>query len=848
MLRLVKKSVIGLVDWFLYKALKTSQKQFLSSLLTEKQKQAIKRVIKPGKKQTQLRKIERLKYRLYNLGFTNRALEDLQLICRESGEPYLKRLAAWELALWHANQYTTEDAKACLRYLDIATTGVKDRDDLRAVAIVKAECYDLLGEREQGKELVQQMIETEPHPDLYLAAANLETTVAQRMKWINKVFAHYGTEPLELTEQADEKSPYDALGVNGIDESSENDEQPKVTVIIPAFNAESVIQTSIESMQKQTWTNLEIFVVDDCSTDETASIVHQYAEQDHRVHYLKTETNSGAYVARNIALQHATGDFVTINDADDWSHSRKIEIQVRHLLKHPNIIGNFSQQARATNDLKFYRRGKPGLYIFANMSSFMFRRKPAMDKLGYWDCVRFAGDSEFVKRIKLAFGEKAVVELPTAPLSFQRQSGESLTSHSAFGFPGYFMGARREYAEAHDHFHRTSQEGLRYSFPQKERPFPVPEPMLPNRQPKSAGQRHFDVILASEFRLLGGTNMSNVEEIKAQREMGLRTGLIQLSRYDLNSVEAINPNVRELIDGDQVQMIVYGEQVSCDVLIVRHPPILQEWQRYVPNVEAKSVHVIVNQPPQRDYGDNGSVLYELPRCIDHLQAYFGNRGIWYPIGPNVREALSKHHHEDLQAIPFSDQDWVNIINVKEWKRVTRREKDGKIKIGRHSRDQYVKWPKDRATMLQIYPDKEPFEVHILGGAKSPTKVLGSLPSNWHVREFGEVHPREFLAELDVFVYFTHPDWVEAFGRVVFEAMAAGVPVIVPHEYEKLFGEAAIYAEINEVQEKVMELMADDEYYQNQVEKALIYVENQFGYSQHAARLETFLHEDERAEV
>jgi hypothetical protein len=235
------------------------------------------------------------------------------------------------------------------------------------------------------------------------------------------------------------------------------------------------------------------------------------------------------------------------------------------------------------------------------MSSLMFRRKPVMDRLGYWDRVRFAGDSEFLKRMKLVFGEKAIVELKTAPLSFQRQSADSLTGNSAFGFPGYFMGIRKEYAEAHEHYHRQHLDDLYYDYPQVKRPFPVPEPMLPNRAPKSNDRRHFDVIIPSEFRLQGGTNMSNIEEIKAQQQLGLKTGLVQMSRYDLNSVTAINPKVRDLINGDSVQMLVYGERVSCDVLIVRHPPILQEWQQYIPDMQANHVRVIVNQPPKREY-------------------------------------------------------------------------------------------------------------------------------------------------------------------------------------------------------------------------------------------------------
>src|SRR5699024_2827695 len=199
----------------------------------------------------------------------------------------------------------------------------------------------------------------------------------------------------------------------------------------------------------------------------------------------------------------------------------------------------------------------------------------------------------------------------------------------------------------------------------------------------------------------------------------------------------MNPQVRALIDGEEVQMIVYGEKVSCDVLIVRHPPILQEWQKYIPDIKAKAVRVIVNQPPKREYSELGETLYDIPTCGDQLEAYTGKRGIWYPIGPRIRETLYEHHAEELKTITLAEEDWVNIIDVKEWRRAYRPQNE-KVLIGRHSRDQYVKWPVDKEEMLAIYPASTNYEIHVLGGAKAPQKVLGELPANWHVQEFGEV--------------------------------------------------------------------------------------------------------------
>ena len=101
-------------------------------------------------------------------------------------------------------------------------------------------------------------------------------------------------------------------------------------------------------------------------------------------------------------------------------------------------------------------------------------------------------------------------------------------------------------------------------------------------------------------------------------------------------------------------------------------------------------------------------------------------------------------------------------------------------------------------------------------------------------------PRDFLRQLDVFVYFPHPDWVESFGRVVIEAMAAGVPVILPAHFTSLFNEAALYAEPHEVTSLVDRLMADPGLYDRQVRTAWAYVEERFGYSQHARRIEALL--------
>src|SRR5690606_7836339 len=98
--------------------------------------------------------------------------------------------------------------------------------------------------------------------------------------------------------------------------------------------------------------------------------------------------NRGAYAARNEALRRARGEYVTIHDADDWSHPQKIELQMRHLLENPSIPANCSEWVRCRFNLFF--RGNVRISvrrININYSSILLKREIAI-ALGGWDEVR----------------------------------------------------------------------------------------------------------------------------------------------------------------------------------------------------------------------------------------------------------------------------------------------------------------------------------------------------------------------------------------------------------------------------------------------------------------------------
>lgn len=100
----------------------------------------------------------------------------------------------------------------------------------------------------------------------------------------------------------------------------------KVTVITPTYNDEKFIGQTIESILNQTHKNLEIIVVDDCSTDQTATIVKSF--NDPRIHFFQNEKNYGASFSRDFAIKKSTGDYIAFLDGDDVWKPNKISAQL----------------------------------------------------------------------------------------------------------------------------------------------------------------------------------------------------------------------------------------------------------------------------------------------------------------------------------------------------------------------------------------------------------------------------------------------------------------------------------------------------------------------------------------
>jgi glycosyltransferase involved in cell wall biosynthesis len=188
-----------------------------------------------------------------------------------------------------------------------------------------------------------------------------------------------------------------------------------VSVIIPVYNGEKTIRQTIESVLNQSFSLIEVIVINDGSTDRTLEIVNSIIDSR-----LKTFSynNAGTSVSRNRGLSHASGDFVAFIDADDLWTSNKIELQLKALEDNSQANVAYSWTDYIDLDGKFFKPGrrptntgdvysKMLLYNFLENGSNPLVRKESFTKVGYfeqscapaedWDMwLRLAGEYEFV--------------------------------------------------------------------------------------------------------------------------------------------------------------------------------------------------------------------------------------------------------------------------------------------------------------------------------------------------------------------------------------------------------------------------------------------------------------------
>ena len=753
--------------------------------------------------------VRRIEDRLWG-GFSERAEAELALLiaAADPRRPKARAEAGWARARWQAARGETAAALESLRSARAAHPGGASA---KRYYLMEAKLLCLLGRGAEARALLPARgfdasvllmraashaptADPEaPDPEAALAALN---RVFHRFR-LGGVARRDAGHPLSIDNLAPVHPPKPARG-------------PLVSVILPAFRAETVLGTTLESLAAQSWRDMEVLVVDDASPDGTAAVAAEFAARDPRFRLIRSEVNGGAYAARNRALAEARGEFVTVHDADDWSHPEKIQAQAEHLLRNPAEPQDFTAWARTLPDLTIIGtvRGSRSL-VSPNLSSQMIRRA-ALLAAGGWDDTRAGGDSELIARIEALGGRpreawRARILKPACPFAFGRVAPGQLTGAELTHVSSLHHGLRRDYHEAAALWHEALRrgEGRAALARTGAARFPAPAVLRAARVPEA----ELDFLVIADFNMRGGAAKSALEMIEAGARAGRAAGLLHYRRADLDVTRPLDPAVRARAAEAGWRVVSPGESLAAKTVILSSPPLLNDRMDRFPVIAHERLAVVVNQMAERDTGGHDRA-YDVARVRGNLRALLGSEGVWIPISGRVRALMAA----DPRYPRPGPETWTPLIDTGAWAArapVWRGDVRARPVLGRHGRDHPLKWPRAKEALAAAYCAGKPCETRFLGGAAEARRRLGRWPANWHVLPYGAEDARAFLGGLDFFLHYPDPDYIEEFGRAALEAMALGVPVILPPEFEPTFGQAALYAGPEEVWPLVERLWRDE---------------------------------------
>ncbi|MBS8225590.1 glycosyltransferase [Vannielia litorea] len=492
-----------------------------------------------------------------------------------------------------------------------------------------------MGNRDEARDLVLEALrENADDSNLFYQVANTYAEMGgdvpgadteRQLDWINKVFLTKGMLPIQRRDRA---AP---LGIFNI-EAVRSDARPvaveadrKVSVVVPVFNGEDTIGNALRSVQEQTYTNLEIIVVDDCSTDRTFDILTELEGQDPRIRVAQTSENGGAYVARNLGMRQATGALITVHDADDWSHPQKIERQIQRLDTCHGALGVMSYWVRMREDLYVEGFWRPEqMHISLNQSSLLFSRA-LLDEIGMWDDVRAGADNEFIWRFRTKYGESSVATTDRSmPLSFSLVRDESLTRQGVTHVRTVLHGLRKDYHRTYRRWQKAveAEDLVLPSMPPGERAFPAPAPILPSR----SQDRSFDRVYIADFSRNGASGRAVLDLVRDSAALEGKTGIFHWPDYETSSDFWFDQEIADLIDDFAVEQISAWDAVQADALYLCDPLLARYEITGLPEFTAPEVQVLCPRPGAKD-----TRLRRMP-TREELEALFSLPCRWVNFG------------------------------------------------------------------------------------------------------------------------------------------------------------------------------------------------------------------------
>lgn len=211
-----------------------------------------------------------------------------------------------------------------------------------------------------------------------------------------------------------------------------NNNNIKITVLMPVFNGKLFIKAAIESILVQTHNNFEFLIINDGSTDDSDSIIKLYS--DKRIKYIKNEDNKGIVATLNEGLMLSSGKYIARMDADDISLPQRLEKQVAFLENHPEyVLCGCRALAINAKDEKLFNLNRPTTFeqikvfnLFRNafIHPSVMAHTAIMKKFGYREDYKYAEDYHLFSQLTMNYKVANLGER----LLYYRLHEESITS------------------------------------------------------------------------------------------------------------------------------------------------------------------------------------------------------------------------------------------------------------------------------------------------------------------------------------------------------------------------------------------------------------------------------------
>jgi hypothetical protein len=649
----------------------------------------------------------------------------------DSSAPGLGR-AAFELARWHM---VRQDWRAARARFDQVRRHDKALFQSRECELLYMETCLALQDLSGTDAIIERTHRTDADNALLMLQSNIllqgGVTGSRRLDLMNRIYRRAGLSEIALLDPA---GPFFFANLGFRSPDAGTVDGPKVSILMPVYNGGAHLEVAIRSLLTQTWRNLEIVAVDDCSTDDSWQRLERLAATDSRLRIHRSAVNHGAYPSRNMALGMATGDIITVHDSDDWSHPQMIEMQMRGLTEGAGQgaapRATCSIMARVTDRMKFNLRPqtpRPSL-LQRSFPSLMIRRAD-LAALGEWDTVSAAADSELIQRIMATWGADAVADiLPDVPLSFFLTHEASLTQAKGTSLNSLTFGIRQDYARMAQHWRERQRRAAAEARADTEsdtgsepgplvmkrtgpkHPFPIPMGLAPKSWPRN---RAYDLVIISDLAQAqaqpraepGDTLRHTTAHIRAARAAGLRVGLFHWPRYDLPPAE-IAGDYLDMCYHDGIDLLVPEDAVSARLVLILHPQSLSETLDGVPAIAAEQV-VVLADAPLRPLWSMHPLPYD-PAAITALsQRLFGRVPQWKAVSERIAKGLRAARDparspalgpalgpDDIWPLPFDREVPAGVTSPPYLQSGLQPDQtpDRPIRLGRDVPDHWAAWP------------------------------------------------------------------------------------------------------------------------------------------------------------